>query len=128
MSEPSPIDVINYCIEHCPDALGVIAFGPRVKKVKFIKRRVRMPAEIDRRPAKRSDPVDVEAELFPKHRFEDVRTALVLAEMPERVGVNLKGPAENQDFYIMFVVDRAVYDRLQRQAASGLILPPGVQI
>jgi hypothetical protein len=48
--------------------------------------------------------------------------------MPERVGVNLKGPDEDRDLYVMFVIDRAVADRFDRMAASGIILAPEVEI
>lgn len=104
MSEPTPIEVLNHCIENDPLSLKIYAFGPRVRKVKFLARKGEAPYS------------------------GASRTAAVLAEFPEEVGEGLKGPAETHDYMVLFTVSREAYDALLRQRATGLVLPPGVRM
>lgn len=113
MSEPTPIEVLNHCIENDPLALKIYAFGPRVRKVRFVTRLGLPSIEVD----------ENDVRLRTKHR-----TAVVLAEFPEEVGEGLKGPAETHDYMVLFAVSREAYDALLRQRATGLVLPPGVRM
>lgn len=113
VNEPSPIDVLNHCIENDPLALRIYAFGPRVRKVKFVKRQGLPSIEVDGNGT--------------RLRMA-TRSAVVLAEFPEEVGEGLKGPAEAQDYMVLFTVSREAYDALLRQQASGLVLSPGVRL
>lgn len=106
MSTFHPVDLLNYVLESEPSALGILVLNPRIRRVKFRKNQ-------------------------PRAGEAPQRTALVLVELPERVGVNLKGPDAGQDFLIAFSIDRAVYDAFLRRReveASGLILPPGAKM
>lgn len=150
MGSVSPIDVLNYCIQHSPGSLGLFALGQRVREVKFKVRPVKsggcyhrpggpqlladmIPAATGcecRETHDSAERCSVCGQLVPYHDFPSrrLRVAMVTVELPEAVGVNLKGPEEGRDFIIAFTVDRAIFDRLERQAASGLVLPPGAQI
>lgn len=146
MGSVSPIDVLNYCIQHSPGSLGLFALSQRVCEVKFKVRPVKSGG-CYHRPSGEEDIVGVIGcecreihsakekcsacgQFVPYHDFPSrrLRVAMVTVELPEAVGVNLKGPEEGRDFIIAFTVDRAIFDRLERQAASGLVLPPGAQI
>lgn len=127
MTPPSPVDVLNYCIANAPEALRLYAFGPRVKRVRF--RKVVVAKEKPEGLVVGADgrPVAVVTSQG-RRNLEPGRTALVLVELPEEAGEALKGPEQTRDWFILFQVDRAVFDQVQRQAASGLVLPPGARI
>jgi hypothetical protein len=127
MPPPTPVDVLNYCIAHAPEALRLYAFGPRVKKVRF-RKVVKVAEKVEGAVVGADGRPVVVVTSQDRRNLEPGRTALVLVELPEEAGAALKGPEPTRDWFILFQVDRAVFDRLQRQAASGLVLPPGAQI
>jgi len=111
MNQPSNLnlfELLNFCVEHQPDALGVLALNSRVERVKFLKKPTVAAGENG------------------KPTFE--RVSLVTFGLPERVGENLRGAEEDQAFLVAFSIDRAVYEAFVRRATSPIILPPGAQI
>jgi hypothetical protein len=143
-SNVSLFELLNFCLQQHPDALGIFALNPRVREI-------RMP----RKPAPsgtcfhRPDgsgptfapPCGICGEnhatvegcsacgrTIPYHDFpgREPRVTLLTLELPECVGQNLSGAEEDHAFLVAFSIDRAVYDQFARRAASPIIMPAGV--
>jgi len=146
MNAPTGInlfELLNFCLQQHPEALGVFALNPRVRDVR-LPRQVAPSGTCFHRP-NGSGPAFTTAcetcgELHPKvegcsvckkeipwHAFpgREPRYTLLTLELPGRVGENLRGPEEDHAFLVAFSIDRAAYDEFVRRAASPIILPPG---
>lgn len=147
MNAPTSInlfELLNFCLQQHPEALGIFALNPRVVEVRM----PRKPAPSGgcfHRPSGEEDAVGIlgacwcgvehsrkekcarcgEWVLFHEFPGRESRVTLLTVELPERVGQNLKGPEEGHAFLVAFSIDRAVYDQFARRAASPIILPAG---
>lgn len=120
-------ELLNYVVERQPSALGILVLNERARRVKFHK--VMVPAKLA------AEPISGKEKAMRGGQgalaLQPERRALVTFELPERVGVNLKGPEPDQALLVAFSIDRAVYDeyvRRARLAESGIVLPPGATI
>lgn len=146
MNAPTGInlfELLNFCLHHRPEALGVFALNPRVREV-HMPRRTAPSGTCFHRPngsgPALTPPCETCGELHPMvegcsvckkeipyHAFpgREPRYTLLTLDLPARVGENLKGAEEGHAFLVAFSIDRATYDEFVRRAASPIILPPG---
>lgn len=106
---------INHCIEHEPQSLQILALGPRVQRVRFVK----LP-----RPVVTSTSNGIGAEIVAIQGVQMQRVAIAQVELPEDMGTNLRGPDEDKDVFLLFRVSRGAFDRMR----SGIVLPPGAKL
>lgn len=137
-------ELLNFCLQQHPEALGIFALNPRVREVRM-PRKAAPSGTCFHKPSGMEDAVGIfggcecgvahsRAEQcavcdawVPYHDFpgREPRVTLLTLELPERVGQNLRGAEEDHAFLVAFSIDRAVYDAFTRRAASPIILPAG---
>lgn len=137
-------ELLNFCLQQHPEALGVFALNPRAREVRMPRKAApsggcfhRPSGEQDLvgavlscwcdTPHGRAERCTACGEMIPFHDFpgREPRVTFLTLELPERVGQNLKGAEEDHAFLVAFSIDRAVYDEFTRRAASPIILPAG---
>src|ERR1044071_10021756 len=115
-AEPSPIDLINYCLQHEPQSLGLLFLTYRVQSVHF--KKLPLPKSSCRhvpsgeegsvkivggcdcgQPHSLSERCQACGEWVNYHGFKgrECRVALVEFELPERIGANLQLEPANRD-------------------------------
>lgn len=142
MNAPTDVnlfELLNFCLQQHPDALGIFALNPRVREITMPRQSAPSgtcyhrpngsgpaftpPCQICGENHPKVEGCSACGEQVPYHAFpgRGPRCTLLTLELPGRVGENLRGPEGDHAFLVAFSIDRAVYDSYLRQ--QGLALP-----